>query len=200
MWIKSCCVSEVIFVVFSLIISMSWSYAQVKHAELREVSFSEAVPLKYPEHIGLVTSSSSEGKMNVMTVGWYMIAGMDPPKFAISIGKSRYTYGLITETREFVLAYPTEDMEKEILYCGTHTGREVDKFKETKLTPIEGKSVKAPLIKECKVNFECKVIGTLDSGSHTVFLGEVLHSWVNTELKEKRRIYNLGRRIFKGLP
>ncbi|MCK4296592.1 MAG: hypothetical protein KAX28_08075, partial [Candidatus Marinimicrobia bacterium] len=74
MWIKSCCVCEVIFVVFSFIISMNWSYAQVKHAELREVSFREAVPLKYPEHIGLVTSSSSEGKMNVMTVGWYMIA------------------------------------------------------------------------------------------------------------------------------
>lgn len=178
----------------------SWLYAQEKQAGLKEVTLKATIPLKYPEHLAFLTSVSTEGKMNIMTIGWYMFAGRIPPKFAIAVNKSRYTHELISKTKEFVLAYPTEDMQDEILYCGTHTGRKVDKFKETKLTPVKGKTVKAPLIKECKANFECNVIDTLDTGSYTLFIGEILHSWVNPELKNKKRIYNLGNRNFKGLP
>lgn len=192
--------SKLVCLVLFIFLTIAWVYAQEEQIGLQEVTLKETIPLKYPEHIALITSISPEGKMNVMTIGWYMIAGTNPDKFAIAVHKSHYTNELITETNEFVLAYPTEDLQDEILYCGTHTGRKVDKFKETKLTPVKGKTVKAPLIKECKANFECNVIDTLDTGSYTLFIGEILHSWVNPELKNKKRIYNLGNRNFKGLP
>jgi flavin reductase (DIM6/NTAB) family NADH-FMN oxidoreductase RutF len=188
------------FIIILIVISIFSVCAQTENEELQEVTFRESVPLKYPEHIGLLTSCSPEGKKNVMTIGWYMIAGSNPPKFAIGVRKTHYTHELISKTLEFVLAYPTEDMKDEVLFCGTRTGRKVDKFKETGLTPIKGKSVKAPLIKECRANFECQVIDTMDGGTHTIFLGKILHSWINPKMKDKKRLYNLGKRIFKGLP
>ncbi len=88
----------------------------------------------------MATSVDSKGKPNIIALGWCMPTSFDPPMMAISVGKTRYSHQLISESREFVLAFPSEEMGKEVLYCGTHSGRDVDKFKETGLVPVPAKS------------------------------------------------------------
>jgi flavin reductase (DIM6/NTAB) family NADH-FMN oxidoreductase RutF len=130
-----------------------------------------------PERVLLVTSIDEKGKPNVMTIEWFMRTSFEPPLVAISIGKTRYTHGLIKNSKEFVVAFPNSKMRKEVLYCGTHSGRDVDKFKETGLKIRKARVVRAPLIEGCILNLECKVINQLETGDHTIFVGEVVAAY-----------------------
>ena len=100
---------------------------------------------------------------------------------AISVAPPRFTHDLIAGSGEFVLAWPGEDLAEATMYCGTHSGRDVDKFRETGLTPVRGKHVRAPLIKECLANLECRLVNRMTTGDHTVFAGEILAVWVRDE-------------------
>jgi flavin reductase (DIM6/NTAB) family NADH-FMN oxidoreductase RutF len=94
---------------------------------------------------------------------------------SISIRPSRYSHALISKTREYVINIPTASIVRETDYCGIVSGRTIDKFKVTKLTPIEAKIVAPPIIKECPVSLECKVKDIIKLGSHDVFVGEVVN-------------------------
>ena len=74
--------------------------------------------------------------------------------------------------------------------CGVKSGRNVDKFAETGLTPEPATHVQAPLIKECPVNLECKVLGVISLGSHDLFIGDVLamHAEEDIVLDKERGI------------
>jgi len=92
----------------------------------------------------------------------------DPPLLTISPRSSMYSYGLMKQQGEFVVNFPMPQMIREMEYCGTNTGMEVDKWKACGFTPIPGRVVKVPLIAECPVNLECKIESdisfTKDSG------------------------------------
>lgn len=124
-----------------------------------------------------------DGKRSICPLGWKMNTSISPPMMAISVAPSRFTHELIVKSGEFVLAWPGEDLAEETLFCGTNSGRNVDKFKETGLTPVKGEFVNAPLIKECIANLECKLVGQLTTGDHTIFVGEILAVWVNENPK-----------------
>ncbi len=146
---------------------------------MRKVRFQETEPFwKRPERIVLAVSRKPDGSGNIITLGWKMRTSFRPPMIAISVGKTRFSHGLILREGEFVLAVPGESVARDVLFCGTHSGRSVDKFAETGLTPLEARLVRAPLIAECIVNFECRVMGTLETGDHTIFAGEVVASWL----------------------
>jgi len=158
---------------------------------LKPVSYSEAVSRwARPERVVLAVSVDESGKPNIIAVGWKMFTSFSPPMIAISIGKTRYSHRLISDSGEFVLAVPGEDLAKEVLFCGTRSGRHVDKFKETGLTPVRASKVKPPLIKECIVNLECKVRGKLETGDHTIFVGEVVACWASDN--ERRNLLLIG--------
>ncbi|MDI6641544.1 MAG: flavin reductase family protein, partial [Elusimicrobiota bacterium] len=135
---------------------------------MKEVSITEAWAKKYPEQIVFAVSCDETGKPNIIPLGWSMPTSHQPPLVAISVGNTRYSYKLISKTKEFVLSFPSEKMSKEVMFCGTHSGQDIDKFKETGLTALPAKTVKPPLIKECIVNFECKVVSELKTGDHTI--------------------------------
>lgn len=167
---------------------------------LRPASIDEATRLKYPEQIVLVTSVGSNGVPNIITIGWTMYCSGSPPMVAIAVGKTRHSHALISETRQFVYAFPGADLEKEMLLCGTRSGRDMDKFKETGLTAVPASKVKPPLIGECLANFECEVEQAIDTGSHTIFVGRIVAAWTSERAGTVPRLFNLGRRQFKGLP
>jgi flavin reductase (DIM6/NTAB) family NADH-FMN oxidoreductase RutF len=98
---------------------------------------------------------------------------------AISISPKRYSYRIIEKSGEFVVNVPTMKLAKKSLFCGRTSGTKVDKFKETKLTPMPAKKVKPPLIKECVAHLECKLVQKITTGDHTLFVGEVLAAYVN---------------------
>jgi flavin reductase (DIM6/NTAB) family NADH-FMN oxidoreductase RutF len=168
---------------------------------LKEVTANEAWLRKYPERTALVVSVDQFGKPNLIAVGWNMPTSYAPPMAAISVGVDRYSHKLIREGREFVLVFPSINMENAVVYCGTHSGRDVDKFKETGLTPVPAKYVRPPLVKEAAVNMECRLVSELRTGDHTIFVGEILAAYVSDEPREV--LFNLGpdregSRVFAG--
>lgn len=167
------------------------------------VTIGEAWQHKFPEQIVLVVSQGDEGPPNIMTAGWTMPSAANPPSIAVSIGKSRYTHGLIEQTKQFVVSFPGDDLEKEMLFCGTKSGRDFDKFAETGLTARPSMKIKPPLIEECIVNFECEMTHAVDVGSHTIFVGRIVQAWRHDKAGEMKRIYSLGGlggRRFGGWP
>ena len=128
----------------------------------------------YPTPAALITSVDSDGKPNIITLGEVAMVSLHPTRVSVGMRPATYSNGLIKGTGEFVINFPNADMVNEVDFCGTKSGRNVDKFVETGLTPEPAVHVKPPLIKECPVNLECKVIGTLSLGSHDLFIGDVL--------------------------
>jgi flavin reductase (DIM6/NTAB) family NADH-FMN oxidoreductase RutF len=168
---------------------------------LREVSASEAWLRKYPERTVMVVSTDNNGRSNIISLGWNMPTSGKPPMAAISVNHGSLSHKLISEGKEFVLVFPSSKMESAVIYCGTHSGREFDKFKKTGLTPVKARHVKPPLIAEAVVNMECRVVGELLTGDHTLFAGEILAAYVTEE--DKKVLFNLGpdekgNRIFGG--
>lgn len=146
--------------------------------------------LAFPAFPVVLASVEHKGIRNIITLGMIHVFSFKPPLLGIGIAPSRYSYRLIKESGEFVVGIPGKEIIEAVKYCGTRSGRDVDKFKETKLTPFEGKSVKAPLIRECPVNFECTVVKDLDAGDHTWFIGEVKEVHIDENYnKEKSLIY-----------
>ncbi|MDQ1279827.1 MAG: hypothetical protein QG670_1089 [Thermoproteota archaeon] len=143
----------------------------------------------------LLTSIGQNGKPNVMTIGWGLQGILwRKPVFMVAVRHSRYTHKLLEETGNFTVNIPRGDMGKVIDYCGTVSGRDHDKIVELGLKTRIGKMVKAPIIEDCIINYECKTIGKAEIGSmlldndvisscypkgdnHTVYYGEILATY-----------------------
>ncbi|MHA1792434.1 MAG: flavin reductase family protein [Promethearchaeota archaeon] len=138
----------------------------------------------FPIPAVLVTSCSKDKKKNnIISIAWVGTISTDPPMLSISVRKSRFSYPLIKETMEFVVNIPTEYQAWEVDWCGLNSGKSHDKFIECGLTPIPANKVRPPLILECPVNIECKVIRIIEdiSESHHIFIGEVVSVDVDKE-------------------
>ena len=140
----------------------------------------------------VMVSCGNMENANILTVAWTGVLNSEPPLVYVSIRPSRYSYNIIKETKEFVINIPDEKLVWQVDYCGTKTGKEVDKFKEAKLTKEESKFVKTPAIKECPISLECKVKEIKELGSHHMFIGEVVGVNAKQEIIENGKI-NLGK-------
>lgn len=128
----------------------------------------------YPVPAVMVTVQDGEGKSNIITIAWTGTVCTNPPMLYISVRPERYSYRMLKESGEFVVNMTTKKLAKAADYCGVRSGRDVDKWKETGLTPEKAQAVNVPLIAESPVNIECRVKDVLKLGSHHMFLAEVL--------------------------
>jgi flavin reductase (DIM6/NTAB) family NADH-FMN oxidoreductase RutF len=144
----------------------------------------------YPSPAALITSVSEDGRPNIITLGEvFNVSVRDPVILGIAIAKPRYSHKLISATREYVVNLPTAGMVETVDRCGSVSGRDVDKFVEFGLTPVPDQRVKPPLIAQCPVNVECRVLDIQEIGDHDLFLGEALAEHVADEaLDEQGRI------------
>ena len=144
----------------------------------------------YPSPAGLVTSISEDGRPNIITLGEiFNISIAKPVILGIAIHKARYSHALISATREYVVNFPTAAIVEAVDRVGSVSGRNVDKFTEFGLTAVTGTYVQPPLIAECPMNVECRVIGIQEIGDHDLFLGEALAVHVaESALDENGRI------------
>jgi flavin reductase (DIM6/NTAB) family NADH-FMN oxidoreductase RutF len=144
----------------------------------------------------LVSCGGTKGfKPNLITIAWTGSICSDPPMLSISVRPERYSYGIIQTTQEFVVNVPSLAQTKATDWCGMKSGRNVDKFAETGLTPAPALKVKSPIVLECPINIECTVQQTLNLGSHTIFLAEVVAVQVSSNLldaKGKLRLEKAG--------
>ena len=141
----------------------------------------------------LVTCQDEGAKPNIITLAWVGVANSDPPMISIAIRPQRHSYGIIKRTGEFVANVPTTGILKEMDFCGVVSGSKVDKFSTTQLTAMAAEKVKAPLIKECPVNLECRVKQVIPLGSHDLFLGEVVAAHMDTEIQDEKGRIDIGK-------
>ncbi len=132
-----------------------------------------AKTLIVPAPAWCVGTYDRDGKPNVMTIAWGGICCSKPPCVTISLRKATYSFDAIMERKAFTLSVPSEAHVRETDYFGMASGRNVDKFKETGLTPVRSEVVDAPYVGEFPMVLECGVIHHYEIGLHTHFVGEI---------------------------
>jgi len=165
--------------------------------------------IEYNEHLKEMLDQLPKGafltvkdgdKVNTMTIGWGTIGVMwYKPVFMVMVRYSRHTYDLIGKAKEFTVSVPLKgQLKKELGICGSKSGRDIDKFKECNLTPVKGKVLDTPVIGECDLHYECKVVyqqvmepGLLNEDIkkerypnhdyHVLFYGEIVASYMKEE-------------------
>lgn len=147
----------------------------------------------YPVPAVMVSVGDGDGIDNIITIAWAGTINSDPPMVSISVRKSRYSHELLTKNGEFVVNLATKDLTFAMDYCGVKSGRDIDKFKEMKLTKGEAKTVKVPTILESPVNIECKVKQVLELGTHDMFLGEVTCVQVDDKYLDEKGKFELNK-------
>ena len=123
---------------------------------------------------------------NILTVAWTGIIGTVPPRTYISVRPERYSYELIRQSGEFTINLATADMVRAVDFCGMYTGRKVDKFARTGLTPAPASQLACPILAESPLSFECRVTDILPQGSHDMFLADILATHVDDSLLDKK--------------
>lgn len=155
---------------------------------------------KYSEHLlkqlpkGIFITVKSNDQVNTMTIAWGHIGVIwGKPIFIAYVRYSRYTYDLLINASDFTINVPVDqDLKEALKIAGTKSGRDIDKFKEANLTTLDASTTKSPIIKECKLNYECKILykQTLEPAlinqsiteryyphhdTHIAFYGEILN-------------------------
>lgn len=148
----------------------------------------------YPLPAVMVSTGDKEGNKNILTVAWTGTICTNPAMVYISVRPERHSYQMIKDTGEFVINLTTEKLTKATDYCGVRSGRDVDKWKDTGLTPGKPKSLKhAPIIEECPVSIECRVTEIKELGSHHMFLAEVKAVQVDDAYMNKAGKFELNK-------
>ena len=97
--------------------------------------------------------------LNTMTIGWATIGIVwQKPIFMVAVRDSRYTFTIIEKADDFTISVPSKNMSDEIMFCGTKSGRDLDKFKECKLNSKDSQTIFSPIINVPGIHFECKIV------------------------------------------
>lgn len=142
-------------------------------ARKARIDLSLATRLLEPGPLVLVTTLH-RARHNVMTAGWLMPIGFDPPRVGLAIHPGRLTHQLISRSETFALSIPTLALLNAVHRCGMESGRERDKFLSAGLTPADPLEIEAPLVAECVGHLECGLAGRLTLADHDLFIGEIL--------------------------
>ena len=151
----------------------------------------------------LLASVDAQGKPNAMTIGWGTIGIIwRKPIFVVLVRPSRYTYSLIELIKDFTVNVPTPELADEVSYFGSVSGRDQDKFKAKGLTATPGKKVKSPIVEECVIHYECRVVHNNDvipdelteeirnsayrqGDFHKIYFGEILSVYADIDAKNR---------------
>lgn len=163
--------------------------------------------IKFTEHVekgmeflhtqGAFLTAKSGDRINTMTIGWGTVGyEWNRPIFTVLVRKSRYTFDFMENTDNFTVSIPlSKDLKKALSVCGSKSGRDIDKFKECNLTLENSKKVSTPIIGECELHYECKIVykqemnpeflskeivdrSYADDDYHTIYYGEILATYI----------------------
>ena len=148
----------------------------------------------YPLPAVLVSCGSTAQTRNLITVAWTGTVCTNPAMCYISVRPERYSYEIIKQEMQFTINLTTADMARAVDWCGVKSGRDYDKWKEMKLTPVDGVAVSSPYIDEAPLSIECKVKEIIPLGSHHMFLAEVVNVLADEKyLDPETGAFDLGR-------
>lgn len=155
---------------------------------MRSLKLNQAFTLLEPGPVILLVTHDAK-KPNIATLSWTMVIDFTP-RFAITTGEWNYSFKALRKTRECVIAIPGVDLLDTAVGIGTCSGADTDKFDKFGLTAVAGKMVKAPLIRECIANIECKVVDIVSK--HNIVVLEGLAAYVDPTRQEQRTLHAVG--------
>ena len=131
----------------------------------------------------VLVTAKHNGVENVFTVSWAGIASSHPEHVCIAINKTRLSYSIIKESKKFCISIPSEDLLQAVDYCGSHSGKDVDKFAKCNLNKeyIDDYI----LIKECSMHILCDVVQIVDLGSHHLFIAKVTEKYIDDTIEKE---------------
>lgn len=134
----------------------------------------------------LVSCRGLDGENNVLAVGYCGNCSYDPPMVMVGIVPTRYSYKMIKESGCFVVNLVDKSYQKTFDYLGSHSKRDGDKLADMHVNLKDGEKVNAPILPDCPVNIECKVVDSIVTGSHEMFIGKIecVHADENLTDKE----------------
>ncbi|MDA9101261.1 flavin reductase family protein [Omnitrophica bacterium] len=156
---------------------------------------SEVYRLIEPGPVVMLTAPG-RNRPDIMTLSWHTMMEFEPPLVGCVVSNRNYSFDLLRKAGECVINIPDINLAKKTVLCGNITGRRTDKFKTLGLTPLAAKRVKAPLIKECFANLECRIFDRSLVRKYNFFILEVLQAWVDPSKKNARTIHHRGRGLF----
>ncbi len=161
----------------------------------KSLSLSKVYQTLEPGPVVLLTTSLN-GKPNVMTMSWHMMIDFEPPILACVVSNRNYSFKALKKTRECVINIPTVELATKVVKVGNSSGRSIDKFEEFQLAQEPASLVKAPLIPECYVNLECKVVDIKMATKYNIFILEVVKAWITPSKKRALTIHHCGQGAF----
>jgi flavin reductase (DIM6/NTAB) family NADH-FMN oxidoreductase RutF len=147
-----------------------------------------------PNPVVLVSVAGGAGAGNFLTIAWVGTVCSSPPMLSVAIRPSRFSHGLVSHEREFVVNIPDAGRLEGVDVAGVWSGRDHDKFEELGFTALPASKVGAPLIAECPINLECVVRHQLALGAHDLFIAEIVATHYDEEILDSR-----GRLMVKAL-
>ena len=153
-----------------------------------------------PRQVILVTSRAvtdifgkETTKDDAITVTWHMPCSHDPELYAVCIGKKRFSYSLIMKSGVFAVNFIPQSFEEKALFCGTHSGEHIDKFRQAGIAKEECDNIDCSRITDAVAYIECEVVNEIEAGDHVIFIGKVLSS--ATKNDKKRLFQAIGSRF-----
>ena len=153
----------------------------------------------------ILVTSSFKDKTNITTCAWSMPLSQNPALLAIALAKKHFSSELIKASSQFIVNIPEWKLLDKVMFCGSTSGRDIDKFKEAKLTIEKAHSLaKLPKIAECVACLECSLIETKEISDHYLFFGEVVYAEAESSLfindfwdtNKVELIFHLGSKFF----
>lgn len=144
----------------------------------------------------ILVSSAWKNEKNIMTMGWHMMMEFEPSLIGCYIWTENHSFNMIRKSKECVINIPTAEMADKVVRIGNCSGDEINKFEKFELTALTGTKVKAPLIKECYANFECKLIDSTLIKKYSLFIFEVVKAHVATSPQLPKTIHYRGDGLF----
>lgn len=135
----------------------------------------------FPLPVALVACGTME-KPNIITIAWISMLDESPPTLGFSIRKERHSFELIQRYKEFSVNIPSSKYFKEVDLCGIYSGKNIDKFKETGLTPVRASKISAPIIKECPLNIECSLAKSVEINNRILFVAGILETHIDNDM------------------
>ena len=158
---------------------------------MRHLPLSKAYQLLEPGPVVLLTTAH-RGRANVMTMSWHMMVEFEPPLVACVVSDADFSFTALRATKECVIAIPALKLASKVVEIGNCSGREMDKFERFGLAPLPAERVTPPLVAECFVNLECKVVDTRLVNKYGLFVLEVVKAWTDPAQKNPKTIHHRG--------
>ena len=158
---------------------------------MKQLALGKVYQLLEPGPVVMLTTAR-KGRANVMTMSWHMMLEFEPPLIACVCSGANYSFEALHATGECVIAIPARRLAAKVVKVGNATGRDTDKFKAFKLTPVAAAQVQAPLIEECFANIECKVADRAMVNRYNMFILKGVQAWIDPKQKNPKTIHHHG--------